>query len=136
MSLLHRGTLLYRGTLLHFHQRAQHLTTPLKTTHSRLESPLHSNALLSHQQRQNTTIEPPSTRIENAKTATISDGSFWKDISPPAHYSAEMSEHSVNLANEHENQEEEVDKKKIYAVEKKVFVDWIKAVCGRCWLRC
>lgn len=79
---------------------------------------------------------PPSTGIENAKTATISDGSFWKDISPPAHYSAEMSEHSVNLANEHENQEEEVDKKKIYAVEKKVFVDWIKAVCGRCWLRC
>ena len=78
----------------------------------------------------------PSTRIENAKTAAISDGSFWKDISPPAHYSVEMSEHSVNVANEYENQEEEVDKKKIYAVEKKVFVDWIKAVCGRCWLRC
>lgn len=43
-----------------------------------------------------------------------------------------MSESSVNDTEKNQIPEEDVDKKKIYATEKKIFVDWIKAVCGKC----
>ena len=43
-----------------------------------------------------------------------------------------MSEANVNDTERSKIPEDEVDKKKIYATEKKVFVDWIKAVCGTC----
>ena len=45
--------------------------------------------------------------------------------------SKQMSESNANDTEKNKIPEDEVDKKKIYATEKKIFVDWIKAVCGR-----
>ena len=50
--------------------------------------------------------------------------------------SIEMSESNVKDTEKNQIPEDDVDKKKIYATEKKIFVDWIKAVCGKCAVVC
>ena len=111
-----------------------HRTPPYAPNHTRFPIPCHPKSELKRKLPSEKHAEDPNPSKEGILQKSPL---FWEEHSrrfAPSLLiiSIEMSESSVNDTEKNQIPEEDVDKKKIYATEKKIFVDWIKAVCGKC----